>query len=84
MACLEGHVGVALALAENGPTSLQILHCSKCCNDASAPKRGFGKLRSKCDSLDCEGYSPLLVAVREVATWGLCSCSASLGWAGAS
>ena len=21
--------------------------------------------RSKCDSLDCEGYSPLLVAVRE-------------------
>lgn len=38
VACLEGHVGVAVALAENG---------------------------SKCDSLDCEGYSPLLVAVRE-------------------
>jgi len=38
VACLEGHVGVAMSLAENG---------------------------SKCDSLDCEGYSPLLVAVRE-------------------
>lgn len=38
VACLEGHVGVALALADLGP---------------------------KCDSLDCEGYSPLLVAVRE-------------------
>lgn len=38
VSCLEGHVGVAVALAENG---------------------------SKCDSLDCEGYSPLLVAVRE-------------------
>jgi len=38
VACLEGHVGVAMSLAESG---------------------------SKCDSLDCEGYSPLLVAVRE-------------------
>lgn len=38
VACLEGHVGVAISLAEGG---------------------------SKCDSLDCEGYSPLLVAVRE-------------------
>lgn len=39
VACLEGHVGVALALAE--------------------------MTQSKNDSLDCEGYSPLLVAVRE-------------------
>eukprot|EP00929_Paragymnodinium_shiwhaense_P097982 TRINITY_DN59544_c0_g1_i1.p1 TRINITY_DN59544_c0_g1~~TRINITY_DN59544_c0_g1_i1.p1 ORF type:complete len:1129 (-),score=294.76 TRINITY_DN59544_c0_g1_i1:207-3593(-) len=39
VACLEGHVGVAMSLA--------------------------GNPSSKCDSLDCEGYSPLLVAVRE-------------------
>eukprot|EP00438_Fugacium_kawagutii_P033372 Skav231033 [mRNA] locus=scaffold1869:219579:256567:- [translate_table: standard] len=36
VACLEGHVGVALALSETG--------------------------QQRCDTLDCEGYSPLLVA----------------------
>lgn len=71
VACLEGHVGVAMALAESGsrpPPQGKI---------AVSPVMGYqpdvnsavalmeSQMGSRCDSLDCEGYSPLLVAVRE-------------------